>query len=68
MRIPGLKSVPVPRFCVFGSVDGVAIQLIEEAVQHTESPSESIPFLLRRMDCEMNSGNAGASFMTGLGY
>jgi len=44
----------------------VAIRLIEEAVRHTESPTESIPFLLRRMDCEMNAGNPGASFMTGL--
>ena len=44
----------------------VAIRLIEQAVRHTESPTESIPFLLRRMDCEMNAGNPGASFMTGL--
>jgi hypothetical protein len=45
-----------------------AICLIEEAVQHTESPTELIPFLLRQMDCEMNSGDPGASFTTGLQY
>lgn len=44
----------------------IAIRLIEEAVRHTNSPDESIPFLLRRMDCEMSLENPGGAFNTGL--
>ena len=43
-----------------------AIVLVEEAVRHTKSPAESIPFLLRKLDCEMNMGNPGTAFDTGL--
>ena len=46
----------------------IAIRLSEEAVLHTQLASESIPFLLRRMDCEMSLGNPGAAFNTGLRY
>lgn len=44
----------------------VAICTIEEAVRHTQSYSESIPFLLRKMDCEMGMGNPEGAFCTGL--
>ena len=43
-----------------------AIALIEEAVQHTQSPFESIPFLLKKMDCLMGIGNPASAFETGL--
>jgi hypothetical protein len=44
----------------------LAIRLVEEAVRHTRSPEESIPFLLKRIDCEMSLGDPGAAFNTGL--
>lgn len=44
----------------------IAIRLIEEAMRHTQSPAESIPFLLRKMDCEISMGNPGGAFNTGL--
>lgn len=43
-----------------------AIVLVEEAVRHTMSPAESIPFLLQKLDCEMSMGNPGSAFDTGL--
>jgi hypothetical protein len=46
----------------------IAIGLVEEAVRHTQSPAESIPFLLRKVDCEMSMGNPGAAFNTGIRF
>jgi hypothetical protein len=45
-----------------------AIGVIDEAVQHTQSCSESIPFLLRKVDCEMSMGNPENAFETGLRF
>ena len=45
-----------------------AIILVEEAVRHTHSPTESIPFLLRKLDCEMSMGNPGSAFSTGIRF
>jgi hypothetical protein len=46
----------------------IGIELVEEALKHTLSPVESIPFLLRKLDCEMSMGNPGRAFETGLRY
>jgi hypothetical protein len=39
---------------------------IAEALQHTESPHESIPFFLKKMDCEMLTTALPNAFTTGL--
>jgi hypothetical protein len=46
----------------------IAITLIEVALPHTNSPRESIPFLLKRLDCEGRTGKMGSCFDTGLAY
>jgi predicted ATPase len=46
----------------------IAIGLAEEAIQHTTSAAESIPFLLRKMDCQMSMGNPAGAFSTGMRY
>jgi predicted ATPase len=46
----------------------VAIALVEEVLKHTLLPAESIPFLLKRLDCEMSMGNPGRAFVTGLRF
>jgi len=45
-----------------------ALPLIEEGVQHSETPVEYIPFLLKKMDCELSMANPGAAFETGIKY
>ena len=46
----------------------LAIELIEETVRHTDHARESIPFLLKKMDCEMNLGKPSEAFNTGFAY
>jgi len=46
----------------------VGVALADEALKHTVSPPESIPFMLRKLDCQMSMGNPGRAFETGLSY
>lgn len=46
----------------------VGVELADEALKHTLSPTEAIPFMLRKLDCQMSMGDSGRAFETGLSY
>jgi hypothetical protein len=46
----------------------VAIDMVEEVTRQTQNAAESIPFLLRKMDCQISIGNPGGAFDTGMRY